>query len=541
MKNSNIFFLLIDNFRIDSFDNQKKSRKLFPNFSSLIKKGFLKKIISNGQATKFVMPSLFSQTYPLDYDGYNYAITNRPKSFAEILKENNYSTHMFQADDNDGPISNCDRGFDFVESIYDRRLLLQNYIEEVLSYELKNILNRKPTRKKLLKTLENFKNLLFYIGRSCNRVNRLNVPPELRSYDSEWSKKIFKEIEILEKDPYFISQKILKVSAQFYYLLLGEKKTNSKKFFIKKKIYGILNRFQLFFNMIGFFPFKVLTFRKVALATEVLNGAFKVIKNKQNFFIYAHLMDLHDRKLINRPLQLIKKLLKWPYWFFLSKDKSFKRFLYDISLHFLDFEVGKFVKYLKKNEKFKNTILIFTGDHGCDMYDKIKRGRDEVFGFRTHYEHITVPLIYVNSNKKENNSGLHDTMSISASLLDNLQIKKHKSFRGISVFRKGKNIIISENADRGNCDLLNKDLFFTLTGSQFKMMFLVKQKRLLIERLYDLKSDPYEIKNLVFNDRFHKILKKNIDIFFIERKNILEKRCITKNNIYIKDKVFLYN
>ena len=34
------------------------------------------------------------------------------------------------------------------------------------------------------------------------------------------------------------------------------------------------------------------------------------------------------------------------------------------------------------------------------MYDKKARGNDESFGFRTHKEHINVPIIYFNSKKK---------------------------------------------------------------------------------------------------------------------------------------------
>ena len=39
-------------------------------------------------------------------------------------------------DDNDGPLNQYERGFNSVESIYDQRLLLQNFIEEVLNYEI---------------------------------------------------------------------------------------------------------------------------------------------------------------------------------------------------------------------------------------------------------------------------------------------------------------------------------------------------------------------------------------------------------------------
>ena len=61
--------------------------KFLPNLSFLKKKGLFSEIIVNGQATKFVMPSVFTQTFPLDYGGYNSVIKKRPKSFVEILKK----------------------------------------------------------------------------------------------------------------------------------------------------------------------------------------------------------------------------------------------------------------------------------------------------------------------------------------------------------------------------------------------------------------------------------------------------------------------
>ena len=60
-------------------------------------------------------------------------------------------------------------------------------------------------------------------------------------------------------------------------------------------------------------------------------------------------------------------------------------------------------------------------------------------------EHINVPLIIYNSNNKINKKGCHDSMSISATRLDELKIKPHGSMRGRSEDRPGKEIIISEN------------------------------------------------------------------------------------------------
>ena len=68
MKNTNIILIVIDSFR---FDNFYESEKFLPNLSFLKKNGLFSEIIVNGQATKFVMPSVFTQTLPLDYGGYN--------------------------------------------------------------------------------------------------------------------------------------------------------------------------------------------------------------------------------------------------------------------------------------------------------------------------------------------------------------------------------------------------------------------------------------------------------------------------------------
>ena len=53
---------------------EKVASKLAPNISNLMKTGILKKIISNGQITQVSLPTILTQTYPLDFDGYNNGI-----------------------------------------------------------------------------------------------------------------------------------------------------------------------------------------------------------------------------------------------------------------------------------------------------------------------------------------------------------------------------------------------------------------------------------------------------------------------------------
>ena len=529
MKDSNVILIILDNFRYDSFDNFDDLKSFLPNFSFIKKNSCHINITSNGQATKFVMPSLFTQTFPLDYGGYNSVIKQRPVSFVELLKNLGFKTFMLQGDDNDGPESGCERGFDYVEAIYDKRLLLQNYLEEVLRYEIKFKKKDKNNIKGYSFHLKKFKNILLHIARSTNRVKR-RIPRDFQKLHKNWQRKFYKEAELIENNPSIVIEKIVNVEPHLYYLLLGKKNYKTLGFFLKRKFFGLLSLFETIFFNNRYLKLKFLTFRKPPSVDEVLYSVKKIVK-KENFFIFAHIMDLHDRKVIVRPFKFLKKILIWPYWFLKSKDKSFKRFLYDASLRVVDNELGNLIYLLKKNKKFNDTKIILTGDHGCEIYDENRRGKNEVFGFRTHKEHITVPLIYLNSKKKLKKKGLYDSMSISASILDDLNIKQHSSFKGKSIFKNGSDEIITENTGRGNCDILNKNVYFTVTSKEFKSMFLIKKNKLFIERLYDLKNDLNETKNIAFNKDFSKIVKRKAEVLYKKRFEIFKKRGIKKNKI----------
>ena len=110
----NAIFLLIDALRFDVVEDIEAARVLTPNIALLIDRGFVVPAIANGPATQFVMPSIFSETYPLDYGGYNNGIRERPASFVECLAEQGYQTHMMGTCGAMGITLSFDRGFDVV-------------------------------------------------------------------------------------------------------------------------------------------------------------------------------------------------------------------------------------------------------------------------------------------------------------------------------------------------------------------------------------------------------------------------------------------
>ena len=294
MTESNVILLIIDNLRYDSFDNFHEPRRFLPNLSFLKEKGIFCEIITNGHTTKFAMPSLFTQTFPLDFDGYNKVIKNRPKSFVEILKSDGFKTHMLQGDDNDGPQSCCERGFDYTESLYDRRLLLQNYIEEVLQYEIKNLARNKNKKRETKEKLNDFKSILLYMALSKNRIKRRKLPETLLKLNKKWQKKFFDEAKIIDSNPELILKKIQRIDPHLYYLLLGKENFENLSFIAKKKIFSVLSYIEKFFFNNKYLKLKFLALRKTPLIEDILFSSNQIIKKKK-FFLYAHLMDLHDR------------------------------------------------------------------------------------------------------------------------------------------------------------------------------------------------------------------------------------------------------
>ena len=121
----NGIFIIIDALRYDTLNDQSKSSFLFPTMNSLIKKGLVKKVTTNAQTTQFVLPSLFSLTYPLDYGGYNNGIRERPASYIECIKRKKIKTYCISTCNQMGVATGYQRGFDEILMTPDFRLLIE--------------------------------------------------------------------------------------------------------------------------------------------------------------------------------------------------------------------------------------------------------------------------------------------------------------------------------------------------------------------------------------------------------------------------------
>ncbi|MDS0295346.1 sulfatase [Halogeometricum luteum] len=149
---------------------------------------------------------------------------------------------------------------------------------------------------------------------------------------------------------------------------------------------------------------------------EVVEELCKSIPTDQtDFFAWTHLMDLHapirpstvrsgGLSAVNGTLgQIITDASRAA-----RIHKPEYDTMYDSALRYVDHQIGEIIRYLKKEDRWNDTILIITGDHGEVLFD-----RDEIYGHPPHHLYddlLHVPLIVRTPNN--NNSRIETPVSL---------------------------------------------------------------------------------------------------------------------------------
>jgi arylsulfatase A-like enzyme len=167
----------------------------------------------------------------------------------------------------------------------------------------------------------------------------------------------------------------------------------------------------------------------------------------------------------------------------------------------LDDNVGRILNALEASGKADNTIIILASDNGLAM------GQHGLMGKQNLYEHsIRVPLVFAGPGIDKGASRdaicyLHDIFPTVCDLIS-LPIPA-------SVESKSLVPVLKSNEHK-----LNDSLFFTFStihravrDEQYKLIeYFVKGKR--TTQLFDLKADPWELNNLVDNQKYVGQLKR---------------------------------
>jgi len=527
----NVLFLVLDAFRHDLFSDMDDARILLPNLTALIDKGIERRVVSNGMITKVTMAPLLTQTYPLDYGGYNDVVSSRPASFIELLKESGYSTYMLVSHCITGPIGQVERGANQVDSVWDHHMVLEMYFNHVLNHELELwSLGERNDEQIAERISSEMDEVLAYIESSADRRDDLFLPARLRKLSPAEARRYSAERELIRRDPLAVARKIRSMPAKIYRHHLGYsaagKLLSLQIQFDAVRIF--LNRLLQFFTRqpLQLFPGYV-----APIASEVRRiGEKFILGNEGPWFAFLHFMDAHDYKRMNRPINFLYKLRFLPrLWRIKRTGKTARDPLYDLSAAYLDNQLGTLMRGLNRNGQADDLVVVGIGDHGFG-WDK-DRGSELMseLGFRTHYEHIEVPFILSPVSRLPSDKGLYDSMSVSATLLSVLGIQPHPSFLGRSVFEPGRAFSLVETVGRGNADLDRRDLYFTVTSETHKLMAVLQGDRLIYKRFYDLDDDPRELVNLVNETDQREHLERLVDFLWEERQVLLVARGLSRD------------
>jgi PAS domain-containing protein len=524
--------VLVDALRFDQIADEARRSRVAPTLDRLVTHGLLARVTTNSHTTKFAMPSLFSQSYPLDYGGYNEGIAARPRSFVEVLRDNGYHTIGAFSHDLNGPTANYERGFDDFNVVYDRRLAIRNYIEHVLSYHVSRWQSGDLDTEAATKIIQNgFAKVIAHCAENWHRPSGVSARPILRRNRERWSRRFAAELALIKREPETVLHKLVTIPAHFYADFAGRRGPDAT---MRWRMRGgtVVARLQRQLRRLSWYQFQLLPYRVPAVAGEMLSLVCRQIEAaRAPWFAYVHLMDVHDARQVNRPLNLIGKLLRFGRTCRrarLSSDVPVP-FGTDLALRYVDHEMARLLRQLERGGMLDNTLIMVTADHGNGWDGARDSNLAADFGFRTHYDHLNVPLIIAPPKTsgpidREQAAGLFDSMSVSATILDLLAIDTDPRFKGASIFRHGREHVISENSGRGNCDPQHRDLYFTVTSSTHKLMAILEGNRLKAQRLYDLVDDSRELVNIIDRDGSGEHVNRLLGALVEARRELLKAR-----------------
>lgn len=494
----NGLFLVIDALRYDTLADEAARRFLFPTLARLVEGGRVVKLTTNAQATQFVMPALFSQTYPLDYGGYNRGIRDRPATYVEVLREAGYATGLYSACNQLGAGMGYERGFDLRCTALDYRLLIEHRITRFLGYYIEAMQRGERTEDEVLALVrDEFAELLRQILLNFEREDKSAWPAVLWKLNRRVVAGVEGELALIASEPRAVLAKLMRIPAGNYWHFLGRRAIGPARLFLTRAIDSVRWRSRRWLNKRRFPPFLLLSHIE-AVAPEILKPVVARVARRTEgpWHLHIHLMDVHDARAINRFANVLARARYLPRWIGgRIRGLTRRHWIYDTALMYVDAQLKPLVAALERSGQLDDTCIAITGDHGNNFaLSPRKKGN---ISARTFREDLEVPLIvrapWMTDPARD---GLFDSMTASATLLHCLGVKPHPAFEGRSVFERGKEIVVSESCGSGNADVAVRDLHFTVTGARHKMMARLCGKRLELVQLFDLAQDPDELNDV---------------------------------------------
>ena len=527
-RRKNALYVLADSLRYDVFADPRAAEVFVPNLVALIRRGFLRHVVSNANSTQFALPALFSLTYPLDYGGYNNGIVDRPKSYVEILQEHGYETHLVTTTYHLFPGHGYERGFGDTRSPLSYSGMLNHRIKHQVLYHLEREAKGEITREELRALVqEDMGRILDSVQLAIRQSGEGASSRGLRRRNAAVAAGCRRERELLARDPDAVIAKLRRVQSRFWVPNLGRARPSA--FLLGWRIMERAFKATRHFAVGRHFPFLFHSQFQIVAEDAVPRVMAEIATSAEPWYWHVHLMDIHDCQNVRRVKNIVNQMRYLPRMIgaMLRGVRLRHKFNYLLAVMHVDDMIGHLVRRLDELGKLDDTVILVTADHALAYGSSPRKWLP--IERRIHAEDIEIPLIVAGGGIEPDPTGLANSMDIPATLLACLGLPGHESFRGRSVQLPGREAVVTEMAGKGNADLARKTLFFTVTTARHRLGLELRGSELVARELYDRVADPGELRNLVAENDSAETIEELTGHLWAEREQLLAWRGVVRH------------
>lgn len=506
----NLIFIVVDALRQDVLNRLYQSNQLNGGLKFLLDNGFVcEDTYATGCPTQFSFPSIFTSTLPLDFGGYDFGILKRPKSFPEILADNDYKCIGIAACPWEASLFGYNRGFSIYYNAFDINTLIISIINDLYSEYYKNsvVEGRMSLQqaKELRKAFITF-SLPFVEEEVLKRVN--NKTPAwiypwgyTKSTLNAYIEELMHFKGSLNNPSFNVIKCIFPILKTEHSACQGIKPSSSET---------VLNKV---IHKLGLNIFAHYNYGYV-YSKQLLNNYLRSfpLRQGENQFQFIHILDVHETLFSDHKYQFNYKTYLSSY----SYEHS-KNYYYEESIKKVDQNLGNYCNKLLKGKHARDTSIVLIGDHGSYWGYPNRGFENRNASDHLYHESLNCAMIFYSPKLKPSRYRQPCSLiDLAPSILDLLGLKPDSSFVGRSIFQSGApRVIISENCGTGPCHLSTKPIYLSIKKPPYKLIYReffhpnerFKQRM----ELYEV-SDVYESNDLVNDRRLQEFVSELEDI-----------------------------
>ena len=198
------------------------------------------------------------------------------------------------------------------------------------------------------KVQNDFGNLLHGLEEGIREHEKSLWTRVLHDINSRVTRGCAAERKLLSDEPELVIDKLQKITAGAYWKFLGLRKVSSSSLFVARVKAAFRLRLTRWATSRSWFPF-FLVGHYLVKTDEMTDSITEYITNSKDksWYVYMHLMDVHDCRCLNRPFHMLRRLSYLPRWWLAEwRGSTSRKWTYDTAVMYLDNCIGHIIDTL---------------------------------------------------------------------------------------------------------------------------------------------------------------------------------------------------